>query len=151
MKARKRTRARRLAFQAVFMLDARNEWDIDLARRLFVEMEPVPSEDVRAYALELVATVIARRDVLDPWLDTVHPHWRLKRMAGEDRAMLRLGAAELWYFTDVPPRVVIDEWVELSKTYCGADSPRFINGVLDRAWHHPPEGIHARQDTTAAG
>ena len=133
MSAKDRRRARTLAFQAVFMLDAQDHWDLAPARDLFARAVPVPSEDVRQYAAALTASVLEHRAVIDAWLDRVHPRWQLQRMRAEDRAILRCGAAELWHHTDVPPKAVLNEWIEIAKIFGGDDSPRFINGILDRA------------------
>ena len=58
-------------------------------------------------------------------------NWTLERVSKIDRAILRIGATEILYFDDVPPKVSIQEAIRLSETYGGPDSPRFVNGVLD--------------------
>jgi N utilization substance protein B len=58
-------------------------------------------------------------------------NWRLERLSTLDRAILRIGAAELMHVADVPPKVAIQEAIRLAEAYGGPDSPRFVNGVLD--------------------
>lgn len=58
-------------------------------------------------------------------------NWRLDRISAIDRALLRLGTAELHYMEDIPPRVSIQEAIRLAEQYGGPESPRFVNGVLD--------------------
>lgn len=58
-------------------------------------------------------------------------NWRLERLSRLDRAVLRIGATELLYVDDVPPKVSIQEAIRLAEQYGGPDSPRFVNGVLD--------------------
>jgi len=58
-------------------------------------------------------------------------NWRLERLSTLDRAVLRIGATELLYIDDVPPKVSIQEAIRLAEQYGGPDSPRFVNGVLD--------------------
>ena len=61
-------------------------------------------------------------------------HWALDRMTVIDRNILRFGVCELLYFSSVPPKVAINEAVEVAKKYGNEESPDFINGVLDRIY-----------------
>ena len=60
-------------------------------------------------------------------------HWSIERMAVTDRNVLRMGIYQLRHCPDIPPRVVINEAIELGKRYSTTDSPQFINGLLDAA------------------
>lgn len=133
MPIKDRRRARTLAFQAVFMLDAQALWELKPVREFLARTSPPPSEDAREYAMHLAGLVIEHRQAIDAWLDRAHPRWQLKRMRAEDRNVLRCGTAELWHCSDVPPKVALNEWIEISKIFGGDDSPRFVNGILDRA------------------
>jgi len=73
----------------------------------------------------------ARGDELDELLEVALDNWRMDRLALLDRGILRIAAAELIYFDDIPPKVSIQEAVRLAERYSGAESPRFVNGVLD--------------------
>jgi N utilization substance protein B len=58
-------------------------------------------------------------------------HWSFSRLSGVDRAILRVACCELLYFSDVPPKVIINEALEIAKKYGAAESARFVNGILD--------------------
>jgi N utilization substance protein B len=68
---------------------------------------------------------------IDALVASALDNWTLERVSKIDRAILRIGAAEILYFDDVPPKVSIQEAIRLGETYGGPDSPRFVNGVLD--------------------
>jgi N utilization substance protein B len=68
---------------------------------------------------------------IDAALRRALDNWRLDRLSSIDRAVLRIGAAEMLYVEDVPPKVAIQEAIHLAEAYGGAESPAFVNGVLD--------------------
>lgn len=91
------------------------------------------SPEAREYATILVTGVCHHREAIDATIRGVSSHWRLERMARVDRNILRLGAFELTFLKDqVPRKVVINEAVEIAKTFSTAESGAFINGILDR-------------------
>ncbi len=79
----------------------------------------------------LVSGVLDRRQEIDSIISRFSRRWKLERMAAVDRNILRLGIFELCYLEEVPPRVAINEAVELAKKFGDANSPGFINGILD--------------------
>ena len=89
------------------------------------------SRKSRAYALELVKGVLERKEDIDSIIRQNATNWRLERIAGTDRNLLRVGIFELLHGHDVPPQVAINEAVEIAKRFGSDDSPAFINGVLD--------------------
>jgi N utilization substance protein B len=89
------------------------------------------AEDSRPYIDRLVRVVGAHRAEIDRQLQSALTNWRLNRLSAIDRAILRLGAAEMLFVDDVPPIVSIQEGVKLAEKYGTAESPRFVNGVLD--------------------
>jgi N utilization substance protein B len=68
---------------------------------------------------------------IDDALRSALDNWRLERLSTLDRAVLRIGTAELLWIDEVPPKVAIQEAIRLAEAYGGAESPRFVNGVLD--------------------
>jgi transcription antitermination protein NusB len=86
--------------------------------------------DDTAFIKVLVDGVLKHQDELDAILQPVAPEWPLDQIARMDRAVLRIGLYELKYQTDVPPKVVINEAVELAKAFGGDNSSKFVNGVL---------------------
>ena len=85
----------------------------------------------RAFAERLARGTVGLVGELDPLIEHAAEHWRLSRMATVDRLILRLGAYELREERDTPSAVIINEALELARTFSGEDAVRFINGVLD--------------------
>lgn len=83
----------------------------------------------------------------DALIEQTAQHWRLERIARIDRIVLRMGLAELFFFLDVPPKVTINEAIELARKFSTEKSAQFVNGILDRIAR--TEGII--QDDTPAG
>lgn len=86
-------------------------------------------EDI-AFIEQLVAGVLAQAEALDATLQPVAPEWPIDQIARMDRLVLRIGLYELQNEADVPPKVVINEAVELAKAFGGDNSSKFVNGVL---------------------
>ncbi len=93
-----------------------------------------PEERLPAYFSRLVYGVRGHAPELDAYISRFSEHWRLERMALIDRNLLRLAIFELLFCPQVPPKVVINEALELAKKYGGEDSAAFVNGILDRVW-----------------
>lgn len=132
----RRSRAREVAFQVLYQddLNPRNnpiEGERLIERRL-------RADDMIAFAKGLVAGVRRTRPEVDALLEEIAANWSLKRMAATDRNVLRLGAYEILH-TDTPPRVAVDEAVELAKRFGSAQSSQFVNGILDKVMHHTEE------------
>lgn len=87
--------------------------------------------DLATFARSLVAGVRAHRPELDGLLGQTADNWSLRRMAATDRNVLRLGAFEILH-SDTPPRVAINEAVELAKRFGARQSAQFVNGILDK-------------------
>jgi len=89
------------------------------------------SPDSRPYIDRMVHVIGDHHAAIDRRVQRALTNWRLNRLSAIDRAILRLAAAELLYIDDVPPVVSIQEGVKLAEKYGTAESPRFVNGVLD--------------------
>jgi N utilization substance protein B len=125
-----RTKARKRAVDLLFEAEQRglNARDL-LAERL---AKPVTEAPLNEYTAELVEGVVAHWTDINELLTTYSQGWTLERMPSVDRAILRLGAFEVLYGTDVPEGVAISEAVELAKTLSTDESPKFVNGLLGR-------------------
>lgn len=86
--------------------------------------------DDKSFIRNLVKGVIKDETKLDKTLQPIAPEWPLDQIAKVDLCVLRIGAYELIYNKDVPPKVVINEAVELAKSFGGDNSSKFVNGVL---------------------
>tara|TARA_Y100000588_G_scaffold393654_1_gene510512 strand:+ start:1907 stop:2374 length:468 start_codon:yes stop_codon:yes gene_type:complete len=126
-----RHRSREAALQLLY------QWEIgkldavalDEASRLFWRVHRAP-DSRRQFAMILVKGTTDQLNIIDPLLETNAKNWRLSRMAVIDRLIMRMALYEM-LFTDTPKAVVIDEALELAKTFSGDDAASFVNGILD--------------------
>lgn len=84
------------------------------------------------FATRLVEGTLEHRDAIDVKLQSVTRNWDLRRMAIVDRNVLRMSVYELMFCKDVPPKVAINEAIEIGKKFSTANSGGFVNGILDR-------------------
>jgi N utilization substance protein B len=126
----RRSRAREVALQLLFQGDHNPRVDRATIERFVRARLHEPS--LEAFCLSLYDGVLAHQAEIDQRLSEAAENWRLPRMAAVDRNVLRLGAYELLYVPDTPPNVILDEAIELARRYGTADSPAFVNGVLDK-------------------
>ncbi|HYF80097.1 MAG TPA: transcription antitermination factor NusB [Symbiobacteriaceae bacterium] len=130
-----RRQARELALQVLFHVDVgRSDPDTALFQAFARELEegagePLSEKDA-TYARDLVLGTWERKDDLDVIIAKYAKDWALERLAGVDRAILRLAIYEIKHQEDVPDGVVADEAVELAKSFSTAESGKFINGIL---------------------
>ncbi len=91
-----------------------------------------PGMDNDSFARALVEGVISNQDKIDPIIEKCAPEWPLEQVTIVDRNILRLGIYELLFgnYEEVPPKVAINESIELAKSFGGESSGRFVNGVL---------------------
>jgi len=124
----RRSRAREMVLQMLYQQDVNPDVPADTVRELI--QERLRDEDLCRFAWQLFAGVMECRPALDAKIEATAANWSLKRMAPTDRNVLRLGAFELLY-SDTPPKVVIDEALELARQFSTDESVAFVNGVLD--------------------
>lgn len=128
---KKRTHARELALKALYQHDLLG---LSGSKRLKAFCEAGGGAEVVAFAMALVEGCIATAQELDSAIEQSAENWRLDRMAIIDRNILRLGAYELLFTKETPPKVAINEAIELAKKFSTEDSPNFVNGILDRIY-----------------
>jgi N utilization substance protein B len=122
-------KTRELAMQALFLWDNNGERDTDLARPLLEEGAP-EDESVRQAALQMATGTWEQRAAIDAQVERLAPQWPPRRQPGVDRNLIRLAVWEMTH-TDTPPKVVLDEAIEMAKKFSTEQSPAFVNGVLD--------------------
>jgi N utilization substance protein B len=151
-----RRRGREIALQVLYQADTQPQLTAEEALRLHAShfgrptadepLEPItmasaePPEvltdeeaaSARDLAERIVRGVIGERQRVDALLQSASRNWRLERMARVDRNLLRLGAWELLRAPEVPAKVAINEAIEIAKRFGTAESPAFVNGILDR-------------------
>jgi len=123
-----------VALQTLYEQDFRRECeDNDLVPNEVLERNIArysETIDDKGFIEELVHGVDAHREALDDIIRPVAPEWPIEQIARMDRTILHIGVYELTYNKSVPPKVVINEAVELAKAFGGENSSKFINGVL---------------------
>lgn len=129
-----------IALQTLFEQDFRRAagdktFDIQevLARNIERYQATVDDKD---FIVQLVHGVAQNEESLDEELQPIAPDWPIDQIARMDRVVLRIGLYELKHSKDVPPKVVINEAVELAKAFGSENSSKFVNGVLGTAWRN---------------
>lgn len=90
------------------------------------------TDEVRGFAEALVLGVREHDDEIDGYIQSASTNWKLERMAIVDRNILRIATFELRHLPDIPPKVSLNEAIEIAKRYGSEDSGSFINGILDK-------------------
>lgn len=123
-----RRRARVVALQALFECDMAHH-DPDACLRARLEDSPLPEAGAN-FGAELMHGALEHQQTIDVIIQRIAPEWPIEQMGAIDRNILRLAAYEILYSDDTPPKVVINEAVELAKAFGSDSSSRFVNGVL---------------------
>jgi transcription antitermination protein NusB len=126
-----RRKSREFAIQMLF------EWDMTQRKPKDVEQnfwrQAKATESTRKFANELFEGAVSQAKTSDTLIEELAANWKAERIASVDRSILRLAIYEFRFGT-APVKVVIDEALELGKKFSSADSPTFLNGVLDAAY-----------------
>lgn len=123
-----RTRARRRALELLFEAEQRGLPEAEVVRLRSGD----PDYPMKPYAVEIVDGVVTHRDQIDELVQTYARGWSLERMPAVDRALLRIAVWEMLFNDEVDDPVAISEVVDLARSFSTDESPKFINGVLDR-------------------
>ena len=105
-----------------------------------------PPDDLKEFSQKIVSGVCQHEEEIDVIIEHYSEHWRLKRMAIVDRNILRLAIFELMFCDDIPPKVVLNEAVELGKKFGSDKSGSFVNGILDKVAHRIARLQHDLRD-----
>ncbi|MEW6185558.1 MAG: transcription antitermination factor NusB [Thermodesulfobacteriota bacterium] len=126
-----RRKSREAALQALFLAETHPATPFEQSLEVYTENFPVRSGS-QAHFFRLVRGVWEEKEAIDRLIKTSAEHWRIERMSGVDRNILRLAVFELIHCPDIPPRVAINEAIDLGKQYGSEESGAFVNGILDR-------------------
>ena len=150
----KRRKAREVALQLLFERDRNTQPMSTPMAEAFAKDRLVGEVESATFALLLANGVSEHRAAIDALLTATAQNWRLHRMTPVDRNVLRMSVYELRFAAELlPTAVVIDEAIELARRYGTADSPAFVNGILDRIAKGKPEStppIPSPSDATSA-
>ena len=125
----RRRESRQVALQLLFQTDANPKVTAYTAREMLEE--ELRHSDARDFAWSLYTGTLSLRDEIDAQLQSVAQNWRLSRMSGTDRNVLRMGVYEMTHM-GTPPAVVLDECIEIARAYGSEKSGEFVNGILDK-------------------
>lgn len=128
---RKRTLAREYALQILYSIDIGNLKPEEALESFWEDNPPVAGE-VREFAESIVQGICGNIENIDNTISKYATNWTLKRMAVVDRNILRSAVYELLFREDIPPKVTINEAVDIAKKFGDENSGKFVNGVLDK-------------------
>ena len=123
-----RRKAREATMQALYALEINNGFPQDV---LELCDDSFNNSDNDIYTRELFNCVVEKQSWADDLISQCLENWEYGRVAILDKILLRMGASEIYYIDDVPPKVSISEMVEIAKVYSTEESSSFVNGILD--------------------
>jgi transcription antitermination factor NusB len=130
---RKRTLAREFALQILYQLDiTRDTPEAALDNFWSARDREEIDADLKAFSSKLVEGVTAHMVEIDKKISQYADNWQLERMAVVDRNIMRMGCFEIIYCDDIPPKVSINEGVDLAKKFSGLEAGKFVNAILDK-------------------
>lgn len=141
----KRTKARELAMQALYQLDVQGQQLFGFLNEFFIENEP--DDSIRKLALDWCKGAWENLSICDELITASTIKWKLSRLSPVDKSILRLAVYQLKFCLDIPPKVVINEAIELAKKFSTAQSSAFVNGVLDAVFKKRKTVNNKSQDT----
>jgi N utilization substance protein B len=124
-----RRQARELAMQALFYIDMRDNASLQMLESFCDNFSP--PKKVRPFLLSLVNGVLETRGEIDTLIERFSKNWEIHRMSCVDRNVMRIAVYELLYCEDIPPKVSINEAVDVGKKFGTEESGAFINGIMD--------------------
>lgn len=128
---RKRTQSREYALKILYQAELTRRKIHLAAEKFWSEFESI-DEHVQSFSNRITNGIEENLEKIDSKISEHATNWQLKRMAVIDRNVLRIGTFELIYASDIPPKVTINEAVELAKKYGDLESSKFVNGILDK-------------------
>jgi len=129
---RLRSKARAIALSLLYQIEI-SKVDSHQAFNSYLENYPQEQKVIDFFSL-LVEGVRINISSIDSLIKKHVKNWEIGRMAVIDRNILRMGCFELLFSEDIPPKVAINEAIELAKRFGDVDSPRFVNGILDKIY-----------------
>ena len=124
-----RRQARELAMQALFYMDVQNDLSLQNLECFCENFRP--PKKTQSFFLTLVKGVLETRHQVDEIIERFSKNWKIKRMSCVDRNVMRVAVYELAYCDDIPPKVTINEAVDIGKKFGSEESGAFINGIMD--------------------
>jgi len=127
-KKQNRRLLREKVLQVLYAYEMNQEGLTNLTNGILADVE---SELDKIFCRELINNIVANRKMLDHYIVERVTNWEMDRIALIDKILLRIGLSEILFFPDIPPKVSINEVIEIAKEYSTSNSGKFINGILD--------------------
>ena len=147
---RKRTQGRECALQILYQHEMNPEPMPEILKKFWSQQDEAFSEEVRGFAEKLALGTVEHQAEIDEVVERYADNWELSRMAMIDRNIMRFATYELLYLADVPPKVTLNEAVNLAKKFSQEESGKFVNGVLDKINHTEKPRSPKDHDPSAA-
>jgi len=128
---RRRTKARECALKMLYAIDITKN-SADECIDIFWKNQETVNNEIKDFADYLTRGVYKNAKFIDTIITKYATNWQINRMAAIDRNIIRMSTYELLFALDIPPKVSINEAVEIAKKYGDKDSSKFVNGVLDK-------------------
>lgn len=129
---RSRSRAREVALHLLYQIEISKKPPQQAFSDYFANN--TYKQDIVDFSTCLAEGVLKNYDHIDSLIKEYVKNWEIERMAIIDRNILRIGCFELLFLEEIPPKVAINEAIELAKRFGDIDSPRFVNGILDKIY-----------------
>ncbi len=126
----KRRKSRELTLQLLYQYEIRKEPPEKLLKQFWEEKSKL-NKDIRAFSEEIFMGTLEHVEKIDQVISELSLHWKLSRLSLVDKNILRFAIYEICFRDDIPPKVTVDEAIEVSRKYSGDDAGSFINGILD--------------------
>ena len=127
---KKRTKARELALQILYQINITGD-NVNNSLNNFWRKHRAPPQ-IKEFAVELVTGTITNLRKIDQTISKCTDNWQIERMAVVERNILRMACYELLFMEDIPPKVSINEAINIAKKFATPQSGKFVNGVLDK-------------------
>jgi len=141
---RLRSKAREVTLCLLYQIEI-SKINFSQALQSYLEIYPQKQEVIDFLSLLTEGTIKNLKEI-DSLIKKYVKNWGIERLAVIDRNILRLACFELIFLKDIPPKVSINEAIELAKRFGDIDSPRFVNGVLDKIYKTEKENIESPKD-----
>lgn len=130
---RKRSRSREFALQILYQIDITHDSPDNALENFWQShLDEQIDEGIKSFTAELISGAKDNLQEIDKKISQYATNWQLERMAVVDRNIMRIGCFELMFREDIPPKVSINEAVELAKKYSGPEAGKFVNAILDK-------------------
>jgi transcription antitermination factor NusB len=147
---RKRTQARECTLQILYQYEMNPEPMLEILKKFWAQQDETYLEEIRNFAEKLALGTVEHQTEIDKVVERYADNWELSRMAMIDRNIMRFATYELLYLADVPPKVTLNEAVNLAKKFSQEESGKFVNGILDKINHTEKPKTPKDHDPSAA-